>query len=62
MFVLTHDGPEGGPEDLLVNLDGESLSRLSRIIADDQATIYTTPWDNVRPLSLHYGMWLISSL
>lgn len=46
MLVFTHDGPEGGAQDFLVDVDGKSpFSTVDE--TDDQATIYTTPWDNV---------------
>ena len=47
MLVFTHDGTEGGAQDILVNVDGES-SFDTVDEADNQATVYTTPWDNVR--------------
>jgi len=47
MLVFTHDGTEGGAQDILVNVDGKSsFDTVGE--ADNQATIYTTPWDNVR--------------
>lgn len=47
MLVFTHDGTEGGAQDILVNADGKSsFDTVGE--ADIQATIYTTPWDNVR--------------
>jgi len=47
MLVFTHDGTEGGAQDILVNVDGKSsFDPVGG--ADNQATVYTTPWDNVR--------------
>jgi hypothetical protein len=31
MLVLTNDGPEGGSESILVNVDGKSQSALYRV-------------------------------
>jgi hypothetical protein len=50
MLVFAHDGPQGGAQDILVNVNGKSPCDTVGE-ADDQATIYTTPWDNVGPSS-----------